>query len=207
LELWNQVWCYYLNFHAHVCFPLTKTSSATLTKLRIPITWLFFYWNISLFNPIYLIKVLIKPFAFCINTFVCLKINKYSSGLFVSYSREKPNCTKQATILKHNSHNMATGHFSFRQPQKNIILFIWHYLSFAIRGPLTLLWKVVVRSFPLTNYKLMKITYYHTITNYGTKPTWHLLLPYQWLCYKPHQSLAHLFCVLKEFSILCGGWY
>ncbi len=33
---------------------------------------------------------LIKPFSLCINTFVCLKINQYSTGLFVSYSRKNP---------------------------------------------------------------------------------------------------------------------
>ncbi len=34
------------------------------------------------------------PFSLRINTLVCLKINQYSTGLFVSHSCEKPNCTK-----------------------------------------------------------------------------------------------------------------
>jgi hypothetical protein len=35
-----------------------------------------------------------KPFILCINNFACLKIDQYSTGLFVCYSSEKPNCTK-----------------------------------------------------------------------------------------------------------------
>ncbi len=35
-----------------------------------------------------------KLFDLCINTFACLKLNRYSTGLFVSYSSVKPNCTK-----------------------------------------------------------------------------------------------------------------
>jgi hypothetical protein len=30
----------------------------------------------------------------CISTFASEKINQHSTGLFVSYSSEKPNCTK-----------------------------------------------------------------------------------------------------------------
>jgi hypothetical protein len=35
-----------------------------------------------------------KLFDLCLNTFACLKINRYSTGLFVSYSSVKPNYTK-----------------------------------------------------------------------------------------------------------------
>jgi hypothetical protein len=35
-----------------------------------------------------------KPFALCINTLARLKINQYSDGLFVRYSREKPELYK-----------------------------------------------------------------------------------------------------------------
>jgi hypothetical protein len=34
----------------------------------------------------------------CINTFACLKLNQYLSELFVSYSSEKPNCTKMILV-------------------------------------------------------------------------------------------------------------
>ncbi len=51
------------------------------------------------FNPIYLIKLLISSILLCINTFVCLKINKYSTGLFCQLHSEKPNCTKIDFVL------------------------------------------------------------------------------------------------------------
>jgi hypothetical protein len=40
--------------------------------------------------PFVLIDLLIKTIILCINTFACLKINQYSSGLFVSYLRKNP---------------------------------------------------------------------------------------------------------------------
>jgi hypothetical protein len=46
------------------------------------------------FNSLHFIKLLIKLIPLCINTFACLKIKQYSTGLFVSYSSEKPNCMK-----------------------------------------------------------------------------------------------------------------
>ncbi len=43
-----------------------------------------------LLKPFYFKHLLIKLLDVCINTFVNLKINQYSTGLFVSYSRKKP---------------------------------------------------------------------------------------------------------------------
>ncbi len=72
-----------------------KTSLATLRKLRMPPIGPFtLIKKLDSFNPIYLIQLLIKQILLCINTFACLKINQCSTGLFVSYSSEKPNCMK-----------------------------------------------------------------------------------------------------------------
>jgi hypothetical protein len=57
-------------------------------------SYYIFHNTFGIINPIYLNKILIKPIILCRNTFAGPKINQYSTGLFVSYSSEKPNCTK-----------------------------------------------------------------------------------------------------------------
>jgi len=49
-----------------------------------------FIKNFPAFNSPLFNQVLIKSFVLCISTFACLKINQYSTGLFVSYSRINP---------------------------------------------------------------------------------------------------------------------
>ncbi len=68
-----------------------QTSSDTLCNLRTPPIWPFtLIKNSPLLIPFISIKLLIKPILLWINTFVCLKINQYSTGLFVSYSVKNP---------------------------------------------------------------------------------------------------------------------
>jgi hypothetical protein len=85
----KQVWHYYKNF---IKLFSRKTSSATLCKLRMPPIQPFtLIKNSLLLIPFILIKLLMKPILLCIiNTFACLKINQYSTGLFVSYSVKNP---------------------------------------------------------------------------------------------------------------------
>ncbi len=47
-----------------------------------------FILNPSICNLPYLITFLLMPVDLCTNTSVCLKINQYSTGLFVSYSQK-----------------------------------------------------------------------------------------------------------------------
>ncbi len=78
---------YFLALVHNFCklFSLTNLATFTLKKMPANLPWPFVK-TLALFNSIYLIK----PLLLCINTFTCLKINKYSTGLFVSYSLKNP---------------------------------------------------------------------------------------------------------------------
>ncbi len=78
---------YFLALVHNFCklFSLTNLATFTLNKMPANLPWPFVK-TLPLFNSI----CLIKPLLLCINTFTCLKINQYSSGLFVSYSLKNP---------------------------------------------------------------------------------------------------------------------
>ncbi len=68
---------------------ICKISSATTFQKQPQDTLIFtFIKNCPAFNHIFN-QVLIKPSQLCINTLACLKINQYSTGLFVSYSTHR----------------------------------------------------------------------------------------------------------------------
>ncbi len=53
---------------------------------------------LALFKPLFNHN-LFKPTILCRNTFAHLKINQYSTGLFVSYSRKNPNAQKHTHLV------------------------------------------------------------------------------------------------------------
>ncbi len=69
--------------------PYHKEAPAGLTLIK----------NLSLPFNLTLLITLIKQLNFCVNTFSSLKINQYSNGLFVSYSRKNPIAQNMCQLL------------------------------------------------------------------------------------------------------------
>jgi hypothetical protein len=94
-NIWDQPFIFLLFWHKNyknfVKLFSRKTSLATLCKLRTPpIRPFTLIKNSLLLIPFVLIKRLIKLILLCINTFACLKVNQYSTRLFISYSVKNP---------------------------------------------------------------------------------------------------------------------